>query len=201
MADNYHIYQEHPDSERFIWVPNDVDTTLGITLGKLSDMLSGNYSTFPGFQTRPLTKQIVRIPELKQRFEYYMRDMAQHLLHPNVSFPYIDDIVSMITEDVEWDLTLPRMSKFNFSEFNLTDIGDLFGSSAGSSNFSLEDISKGMPPTVDNATTQDMYSPDLVNITFMQAVNGPTGHIAMSGVKEFIVNQTRATLEYFNIPY
>lgn len=200
MADNYHIYQEHPDSDLFVWLPNDVDMSLGSTVAKLSHMWSGNYNKYPGFDSRPLSKQIVRIPELKQRFEFYVKDMAERLLNPNVSFPYIDDTVAMITEDVEWDHTLPRMNKFDTSSLSPSERLKLTFQDSyepTDEHYNLLQVLFALPSTMDLFTMLDFYLGHPSSISFYKAINGHTHHLSMAGVKEFITNQAHATMEYF----
>lgn len=175
-ADNYYLYQEHPGSERFIYMPSDLDLTFGSTLIKLSDMLSGDYRTYPGLMMRPLTTKFLQVPAFKERFEYLIRTVSRQLVNLDVMGRTMDETVAMITQDVEWDMSLPKLGRFDYSQlFNDTS----------SDEFSV-------PPPVDNATVQDLFARSMNPVSFMQAVNGPTGHISLAGVKEFIAKGSRA---------
>ncbi|KAI9275566.1 hypothetical protein BDA99DRAFT_555352 [Phascolomyces articulosus] len=46
-----------------------------------------------------------------------------------------------------------------------------------------------------------LYLVPQFNITFDIAVNGPTGSISLSGVKEFVANQSQVTAEFFKTRY
>ena len=113
LANNFYVYQNGLDSEQFVFIPADVDTTLGLTIVKMADMLTGNYSTFPGFNKRSLMPQLLQVDDLKARFEHLLQELSVHVVNPSVLDPVIDATVSMIRRDVEWDATLPRLSKFD----------------------------------------------------------------------------------------
>lgn len=191
LADNYYVYQMGVNSTRFLFIPSDLDMTFGSTLVKMSDLLSGDYNRFPGLHDRPLTTQFLRVPEFKDRFEELLKNLATDLVTPKVLDPVIDDTVNMIRPDVEWDLTLPRLSKFNFS--NAEDaMGDLMDmSSDQASQFN-------MPSTVDNATVTELFSGATSNVTFDQAISGHLGLLSLASIKEFIANQSSATQEYYH---
>lgn len=200
MTDNYHIYQEHPDSERFIWLPNDVDMSLGNTVARRSKLWSGNYNNYPGFDSRPLSEKIVRIPELKERFEFYVKDMAERLLNPDVSFPFIDDTVAMITEDVGWDRSLPRMNKFDVSSLSLSKRLSLTFQddyTPADDHYNFLQVFFALPSTMDLFTVIDFQLRHTDSVSFEKAINGHTHHISLAGVKEFINKQAHNTMEYF----
>lgn len=186
LADNYAIFQHHADSKRFIWIPNDLDTILGVILTNMSTTLTGDVATYPGASHWPLTKRILQSAPLKARLEYYIKDMTQRLIKPETLFPYIDDTVAMITEDVAWDLTLPGASKFDYSQLgNLTDLFDT--------------MFKAFPPWINKDSFLQTDREGKGPVPFETAVEGPTGFKALSGVKEFISNKTRAVREHYQL--
>ncbi|KAI7883910.1 coth-domain-containing protein [Lichtheimia hyalospora FSU 10163] len=190
LADNYYVYQMGVNSSRFLFIPSDLDLTFGSTLVKMSDMLSGDYNRFPGLHDRPLTSQFLRVPEFKDRFEELLKNLSADLVTPKVLDPVIDDTVNMIRPDVEWDLTLPRLSKFNISNSqeamqSLMDMG-----TESANQFS-------MPSTIDNATVQELFTGATANVTFDQAISGHLGFLSLASIKEFIANQSTATQKYY----
>ncbi|KAJ8652679.1 hypothetical protein O0I10_011686 [Lichtheimia ornata] len=189
LADNYYVYQMGVNSTRFLYIPSDLDMTFGSTLVKMSDMVSGDYNRFPGLHDRPLTSQFLRVPEFKDRFEKLLNSLSAHLVTPKVLDPVIDDTVNMIRPDVEWDLTLPRLSQFNFSD-SQEAMGSLMDVSTDMSQFS-------MPSTVDNATMQELFTGATANVTFDEAISGHLGLLSLASIKEFIANQSSATQEYY----
>ncbi|KAI8146996.1 coth protein-domain-containing protein [Fennellomyces sp. T-0311] len=183
MANNYYLYQNGLNSEQFYFIPSDVDITLGSTIVKLSDMLTGNYSTFPGVHIRPLMNQLLQVPALKDRFELLLQEISQRLVNPTVLFPTLDATVDMIRQDVEWDLSLPRLSTFDWNTvFNDTNPID------------IEEALSSYP--IDAATIEDSFNRG--PISFDVAVNGPTGYISVCGVKEFITNSSRAIQSFYD---
>ncbi|KAI9498765.1 coth protein-domain-containing protein [Zychaea mexicana] len=183
IANNYYMYQDGLNSKRFIYIPADVDTTLGATLVKLSDMLTGNYSTYPGFQMRPLMPQLLQVPELKDRFEHYIHDLSRRLINPTHLDPLIDATVAMIRQETEWDYTIKPLNTFDWSIiFNNTE--SIF-----------QDLNLSYP--IDEETIVDIVHRK--PISFETAVNGPTGYISLCGVKEFIANSSRAIQSFYNM--
>ena len=175
MADNYIMYQEGIDSNRYTYIPYDPEYSLGNTLVKLDDILTGDYHAFPGLSVRPLTSKFLRVPGFKRRFEFLLKYLAINLVNLDVLEHFIDSTVSMIQEDVRWDFSLERLSHSNY-----IPSGD------------------GWPSPVDKKTVEGMiYHTFQTTIPFDAAVNGPTESISSCGVKEFIANKSRAINEFF----
>ncbi|KAI9258888.1 coth protein-domain-containing protein [Phascolomyces articulosus] len=181
LADNYYVYQNGLNAGQFIYIPSDVDLSVGSTMSKLSNMLSGDYRTYPGFLRRPLTRQFLRVPEFKERFEEILQQLASHLVNPSVLNPIIDGIADMIRQDVEWDQSLPRLGT--------TEIDIL----ANQTSSIFDDKLSGI---IDDAAIKDAFERPQP-LPFDTAVNGPTGHISLTGVKEYIANSSRAILSFY----
>ncbi|KAI9258887.1 coth protein-domain-containing protein [Phascolomyces articulosus] len=181
LANNFYLYQNGLDSEQFVFIPADVDTTLGLTIVKMADMLSGNYSTFPGFNMRPLMPQLLQVPELKERYEHLIQQLSLHVVTPDVFDSVIDATVNMIRQDVEWDMRLPKLSTFDWSTVPPFDFGP-----------------EGAMYPLDNETITDAMS-RTEPITFDMAVNGPTGSISLAGVKEYIARSNKAIKSFYNL--
>ena len=177
LADNYIMYQEGTDSNRYTYIPYDPEYSLGNTLVKLDDILTGDYRAFPGLSVQPLTSKFLLVPEFKKRFEILLEYLAVNLFNLDVLGRFIDSTVAMIQEDIRWDLSLERLSHSNF-----IPSGDSW------------------PWPIDKKTVEDMtYHTFQATIPFDAAVNGPTGSISSCGVKEFIANKTRAINDFFEI--
>ncbi|KAG1150521.1 hypothetical protein G6F37_001823 [Rhizopus arrhizus] len=187
MADNYYLYQ-NPETGNYIYISSDMDLTLGSLIFKREDMWSGNYSTFPGMHSRPLMNQLMRVPEFKQKYEQLLQDINSKLLNPNVTNARIDDIVDMIREDVVWDQSLPRVGK------NIMASG--LGGGSGSS--AMTDAVGSTPINIDMPTMIDMVQRMNDTISFEVAVNGPTGHISLAGVKEWLNAIHQNTTQFFS---
>ncbi|KAI8640403.1 coth protein-domain-containing protein [Parasitella parasitica] len=196
MADNYYLY-ENPKAGNFFYIPSDMDLTMGSTIFKLADMWSGNYSTFPGMGNRPLMRQILEVPEFKQQFEQLLVNMSQSLTNPTVVNNRIDDIVDMITEDVAWDQSLPRVGANLISQ-----MGSAINSNSSFTNASVDSaaanvVGDAIPDNFDLATIKDFAGRMNLSIPFSVAVNGDTGHASLSGVKEWFQKSSENILTFF----
>ncbi|CEP14745.1 hypothetical protein [Parasitella parasitica] len=197
MADNYYLYQI-PKAGNFFYIPSDMDLTMGSTIFKLADMWSGNYSTFPGMGSRPLMSKILEVPEFKQQYEQLLVNMSRSLTNPAVLNKRIDDVVDMITEDVAWDQSLPRVGANLISQMGSA----LNNNNGSSSNTSLDSaatdvVGDVIPANFDMDTIKDFANRMNVSIPLSVAVNGDTGHASLSGVKEWFQKSSENTLNFF----
>ncbi|RCH81130.1 hypothetical protein CU098_004137 [Rhizopus stolonifer] len=174
MCDNFYLYQ-HPDTKQFIYIPSDLDLTLGNTFFKQSDMTSGNYSRIPAIHTRPLFINMMRIPEFKQRFEWLIQDINLKLMDPALIFSHYKRIADLITEDVAWDQKLPRVGGTYYSEI------------AGAIQTHNTQITSQahVPDNADVPSLIDMGLRLDGSIPFKQAIDGPTGHISLPSIKDW----------------
>lgn len=193
MADNYYLYQ-NLDTGKFFYISSDMDLTMGSCMFKLDDMWSGNYKTFPGLTTRPLMNKILEVPEFKQQYEELLVNITQKLVNPVTMNDRINDIVDLIKEDVAWDRELPRVGK------------DVFGAIAATMDDSnntpdlsaIGNVIGELPADMDMETIFDFGKRMSANVSQQDAVNGPTGHVSLSGVKEWIKNQSEAITKFYN---
>lgn len=128
LADNYYVYNDPKKPGRMIYIPTDMDTSLGISLFDDDLMRSGNYSEHPGFNLRPLTSKLFSNPELLTSYQDKFKNLSQTLVHPSIMDPFIDNIVQVIQPDVEWDQTLPRLGQADAQGIDLesvTQMGNL----------------------------------------------------------------------------
>ncbi|KAI8981843.1 coth protein-domain-containing protein, partial [Mycotypha africana] len=195
LADNFYVYQ-NPKTNTMFYIPSDLDMTFGSGLFKLDDVWSGNYSTYPGINIRPVMTKILAVPQFKQQFEAYLKDLAEKLVNPAALNDRINDLASMIQEDVEWDKTCPRVGSMDLSQ-----IVQAAGDSSMTNNPGLSAIVDQVGtniPNLDEATSNDFGARYNQTIDFMTAVNGPTGHISLAGVKEFVQKSSENTLNFYN---
>ncbi|KAF7721193.1 hypothetical protein EC973_005124 [Apophysomyces ossiformis] len=186
-VNNFYLY-DNRKRHQFVFIPSDTDFSLGSTFTKLSDMLSGDYHQFPGMSLkRPLIQKMLEVPEFKKQFEELLVKLSKELLNPQVINPYIDTMVNIVREDVAWDQTLPRPTAGVWNQIDSAD--------AGSQKL---DPSMFQPP-FDFDTTIDMGTRIIFNnVTLDMAVNGPTGYISLSPLKEWFARKSQATLQYLN---
>ncbi|KAI8881326.1 coth-domain-containing protein [Backusella circina FSU 941] len=190
MADNYYIYSDPQRDGRMIYIPSDLDTTIGISLYNITLMTSGNYAEHPGFNFRPLTIQFFSNPDLLKEYKDTIYKLANELLSPSIINPRIDSVVDMIRQDVEWDGTLARVGKTSSipapSLGNSTDLGNV--------NFT-EIMTKLFPPGMNTNFLDDVTGPQ---VSFDQAVNGPINSQFMESVRGFITKKVNNVLAFHN---
>lgn len=174
-ADNFFLY-DNLQEKRFTYLAADFDMTMGNTIVKLANQWSGNYTQYPGFSLRPLTQKIIQVPVFKSQFEQLLQNVIKELVNPKIANQHIDDLVSYLREDVEWDDALPKVSEYRMGEF-ITKYGD-------------------MPPP---AVMKCVKYPSMLHpVPFDVAVNGPIHQQCATSVKEWIKNISKNVQLYFD---
>jgi hypothetical protein len=184
-TNNFYLYQ-YPDSGQYLYIAADLDLCLGSTIQNITNMWSGNYSTFPGWNTRPLVNQIMRVPEFNQKFKQSLQELNTKLFSLDVVNPRINDLVNMLREDIAWDNELnDGLIKSFFSNMGL------FNGTNGLSAPGLTKLAEANPIPLDMAKRM------LNRVPLDVAVNGPTGHISLSGLKEWFSVIHQNTTNFF----
>ncbi|KAI8635953.1 coth protein-domain-containing protein [Parasitella parasitica] len=179
MADNFYVYSE-PESKRMIYMPADLDTSIGSSIFLKSYMLEGNYSNHPGFELRPLTKKLFANQEFLKHYQGLLLKFSETLINPTVMNPFIDSLVGMIYPDVEWDQSLIRLG-YTYTNLTLENISSL----PGVDNF--------FPPGFD---MEHATSPS--NQTFHDSVGGTINSTSQQSVKQFIANKSANVIAFYN---
>ncbi|KAI8372910.1 coth protein-domain-containing protein [Radiomyces spectabilis] len=178
-SNNYFLY-DNPDDDRFVYLPSDLDMTMGSTFLDFAPMLSGNYEDYPGFLERPLLK-LLWVPEFRHQFEKLLLKVCEELLNPEVLNSRIDALIDLVREDVEWDKTLPRLN----DRFDWKYIFDI--------------VSKhpNMAPAYDNGTNHQFITRVFSeSVSLDEAVNGPTTHESLMSIKEWFAMKIDATVTF-----
>jgi hypothetical protein len=177
-SNNYYLYKD-PKKDRFVYIPWDYDYTLGSGPVTMDAITVGDYNDFPGLYVRPLTTAILNVPLYRQIFEGQLNAIGK-LYNPEVSFPIIDSIADFIRDDVKWDLSLKRVKR----GVNLIP----FGTRHSISDFvhrNASDDSGGLPITFSLVNVLDYLARVNLDVPFDDAVEGPTGHSSLFGIKEW----------------
>ncbi|KAI8137004.1 coth protein-domain-containing protein [Fennellomyces sp. T-0311] len=193
MANNYLLYQTGPFSTQFIFIPSDLDSTFGQSVVKFSDMLSGDYKTYPGYRDREFMQKVLYVPQFKSRFERLLKDMATKLFTSDLMGRTADDVVAMISEDVAWDLSLPRVHPGPFLLCHSLKLR----SGEGDDEFDAK--LSGNFPTDFNMILDWCDRLENQNVSFANAVEGDTGYISLLGVKEYIRKSSEAVQGFYNL--
>lgn len=131
-SNNYMLYDDI-GNERLVLSEQDLDLTMGISKYNATIMHGGNYTQFPGFTARPLMPRLMQVPKFKQQFENYLIKMTKELVNPVILGPRIDQLFGMLSDEVAWDLGLPRLGTSMIPDF----MGELFSSNSTDSQFHL----------------------------------------------------------------
>ncbi|KAI9281638.1 coth protein-domain-containing protein [Sporodiniella umbellata] len=185
MADNYYLYQD-PKERRFIYIPSDMDTTLGVSIVRLQKMISGNYSTFPGWGLRPLVNQIMQVPEFKHTFENLLQVTTDRLVNPKTTRSRIDDLAAMIEEDVAWDKSLSRVSL------------NLFSNGQEQSNEAKSEFGSMSNPEFCPDAFFELSRIPSRNLSLDTALNGPINSEYLIGINEWIKKIHQNTISFFH---
>ena len=161
LKNNYYLYH-NTATGRFEFIPYDLDNTLGI------DWIGENWATRDVYnwsnpdESRPLCTRILGIQKYRDQYSRYLKELVDEIMDPEVLFPRIDSIHTMITLSVESDPYYPLSYGYSMEEFNLSydvPLGDhvAFGLKqfinirTGSIGTSLEN--NGMVPVVNYIST------------------------------------------------
>lgn len=142
LGNNYILYDDL-GTGRIIMSAQDFDLTMGLIA--VDSFITGNYSSFTNFNQRPLTASLFKVPKYKKRLEELLYNLTKHLVNPGVMYPRIDSLSHLLSEDVEWDKSLPRVSNGTFSfvpdiPFALSINGTYSSYIAGHNNSDLGDL-------------------------------------------------------------
>ncbi|CEP19078.1 hypothetical protein [Parasitella parasitica] len=178
-SNNYFLYKS-PETNRFVWISWDYDYVMGSGPVNMKSLAQGDYTTYVGFDKRPLTIALLNVPEFKALFEKKLKTIADEIYNPTKANPVIDSISDLIQDDVAWDKTLPHVRKgLEFWTFSLDNLK--YGNFNNNTN-----QNEGVPPTLSVTTGIDFLLRLNSDIDWKAAVNGKTGHISLYGVKEWI---------------
>ncbi|GAA5808628.1 hypothetical protein MFLAVUS_002020 [Mucor flavus] len=179
VANNYYLYRDPNQNNRFTYIAADMDSTVGSGLYHLDLMLSGNYSEHPGIFFRPLTRKIFSYPNYLNKYKEYILKFTQTLVNPSIMFPYIDSVVDMIRPEVEWDQSLPRAGE---------RVTEPYG---GNDTTVIANILSLSPPGLISFRENKTESFDV-------AINGPYRTNASVNLKDFIREKSTNVLTFYN---
>ncbi|CEG69286.1 hypothetical protein RMATCC62417_05386 [Rhizopus microsporus] len=211
-ANNYYFYQD-PSSNKYIYIPSDLDMTLGFALGDIRPLITGNYSTFPQIYNRPLTNKMLQVPEFKQQFEETLMNVTKLLVNPTVTNGFINSLVEMIQEDVAWDAQVPRMGRAIAQMLEILNVPTTNGRAPQDLDMDMFLRAIASPPIVGmNGMNfsyvladpvifnqiRDRFAVIIKGLPLSQAVNGPTDNSVFMGVKDFIYTISQNIANFFN---
>ncbi|KAG1372274.1 hypothetical protein G6F61_011200 [Rhizopus arrhizus] len=125
---------------------------------------------------------MMRVSEFNQKFEQTLQDLNNKLFNSNATNPRIDDLAIMLKEDAEWDQKVTKdLYKKLLESFGISQPSDIF-------------TSPQFAPAFKDPGTLDEAKRLIDGVPFNAAINGPTDHITLSGIKEWfrVIHQNTA---------
>ncbi|KAI9274204.1 coth protein-domain-containing protein [Sporodiniella umbellata] len=119
-AHNYLLYQDPAQDGRLVWLPSDLDQTMGSTLvsGKDSEDVENILNTIDQFgllrnmTRRPLVLQLLAVETFKKSFYQILSDYHHYLFETDAIANHVFYLKQFIQSDVTWDQSLPRIERF-----------------------------------------------------------------------------------------
>ena len=112
---NFYLYH-NPETGLFEYIAYDLDNTLGI------DFFSEDWGTRPIYtwgpnENRPLYDRFMEVPELRDRFSFFMERIIERHYNPDQWFDRIDAFRNMIEASAEADPYRPQDYGFTYNDF------------------------------------------------------------------------------------
>lgn len=112
---NYYLYH-NPTTDRFEYLPYDMDNTFGIDWFNI-DWTERNIYTWAE-NDRPLANKLLQNDEYRTRFSFYVNLIIQTSFETSLIYPRIDDLKNMITPFAEADNFRTLDYGFSVDDFN-----------------------------------------------------------------------------------
>ncbi|MCC6724378.1 MAG: CotH kinase family protein [Saprospiraceae bacterium] len=114
---NFYLYH-NPVTDKFEYIPYDLDNTLGIDWLGVDWITQNVYSWAPTNQARPLVQRLMAVPAYKKRFTQYMRSFLQTVFTTESLFPYLDSLKALIRPALQADSYYPQDYGFDMDDFD-----------------------------------------------------------------------------------
>ncbi len=113
---NFYLY-ENPATQKIEYIPFDLDNTLGIDWLSI-DWGNRNIYTWPqNLEDRPIYGRLMENDIYRDRFSFFIKQMAQEILHPDILFPSIDDLKNKLNPFIANDPFYPLQYGFSTNDF------------------------------------------------------------------------------------
>ena len=114
---NYYLYR-NTHTGKFEFMPYDTDNTFGIDWFGVDWATRNVYNWSPQPNFPPLATKLLNVPEFRNRFTYYFNTLLQTAANPDVFFPRIDDLHSLITPFAEADIFRTYDYGYSIADFH-----------------------------------------------------------------------------------
>ncbi|GAB5592857.1 hypothetical protein Unana1_07757 [Umbelopsis nana] len=183
-SNNFLVYQ---NKNQWTWLSSDLDYSMGNMLSNQSNLRTGDYTQYAN-TTRPLLSALLEVTEFNTTYRDYITKIAQQLYSLDILSPRIESFKTLIKEDVDWDVRLPKLSKGFPRDQSAAD------------KFGIDydfDMNSGIITLPGGGIQIDMYSYEArmnaTNITFENSIEGETGYKSLYGLKQWIRNKETNT--------
>jgi len=114
---NFYLYH-NTETDKFEYIPYDLDNTLGI------DWLDRDWGTRDIYdweqhspEVRPLYTRLLEVPEIRDRYSFYMKQLLDMLADEDSLFANIDQIRNLISPSVVNDPFYPLDYGYSYTDF------------------------------------------------------------------------------------
>ncbi len=113
---NFYLYH-NPLTDKFEFIPYDIDNTFGIDWFGI-DWAVRNIYSWASSEPRPLTTRLLQNQEYRDRFSFYMNEILDEHFNSGVFFPEIDAIKALISLSASNDLYRTYDYGWTMTDFN-----------------------------------------------------------------------------------
>ncbi|MFN0033005.1 MAG: CotH kinase family protein [Flavobacteriales bacterium] len=135
---NFYLYQ-HQLTGQFIYIPYDMDNTLGIDwVGQ--DWTERNlYNWSPSSEERPLFKRLMQVDEYRDRFSYYVQFLMDIYFTESNVVQLAEQWLALIADYVENDTYYPLDYDYSYADFSSAITDDIDFEIYPHTDFSIAD--------------------------------------------------------------
>ncbi|KAI8091034.1 coth protein-domain-containing protein [Gilbertella persicaria] len=184
-AHNFLLYSNPKQHGQFIFIPQDADMSLGrtFTISAVDLLKWFDLKYLIERISFPLFRKIMVVSELRELFLQTTIKIARAV--SSASFMnYVDSIAEMISQDVNWDLTIPR----NYTGGYPTDIRHM-----NDAGLFQESLKVALPLDL----IKDYYASIIHPVSFKTAIDEPIyNHLTLIGVKQWIKESSNSIMSF-----
>lgn len=183
---NFYLYFDL-STERFEYIPYDLDNTLGIDWLNKDWGTRNMYAWSHSDEDRPLYSKILEVPEYRARFSYYMEEALIDVYESSEFEIIIDEIIAQIESSVDDD----QFYTLDYG-FDVQDFLDAFSESLPyfQTDYGVLDfISKRREECFDQLDSDYNASPIISNLNYNIPVNGEMLYVQGTIVDDGFINQ------------
>jgi hypothetical protein len=158
---NAYLYH-NPTTDKLEYIPYDMDNTLGIDWFNVDWSKRDIYNWEPSGSSRPIYENLMKVPEYRSRFTYYVDLYIDSFFNESYLFPYLNDLKTKLSPSREDDYYAQQDYGYDYEDFlNSFDIG--LGAHA---NIGLKQYINNRFYSAKSQLEEIDFSPIIENISF-----------------------------------